>query len=587
MISRVTAALCLALAAACATTPVPPSTAAPQQGQRPPAKGDAAALTVVAEIALEKGDCKEASEVYAKAAATGSAQLASRAARVALGCEHLPAAWAVASRWRTLAPTDRDANAIYAAVALKLYHIPEARSGIAEYWKAEQTAAREHVAQRRTGEGKASPDEQAALESEVGLTELTQLLLEQSIDAPAVLAALSGAVEQGASPEILTLLGGVALDAYDAQRATGYAQAALAKDPKGLGAKRVLARAYVMRGDAAKAIATARDIMQDAGKSYELADILAALDRFEEVHQELERLRGAGVPGQEIDLRLALLALQAGDLKEAQGRFSELVTKGSGNERAALYIADIAARQGETDAAIAAYRRLYDSPVALQARSRAAGLLLGKGKRTEALTLLDDYAADHPENETELTLAKARLLTDNGEADAGLALLSAALERHPKHPGIEYERAVLLEHAGHVRESVESLEKLLAERPDDPTLMNSLGYTMADHSLELARAEGLIRRALGSTPDSPAALDSLGWVRFRQGDNRTAVTLLGHAYSLGHDAEIAAHWGEALWVSGDHQQARRVWAEALAREPDSRPLKATLARFVPDTRAAH
>jgi tetratricopeptide (TPR) repeat protein len=580
---RVAAVLSLALTAACATTkPATPSIA------RAPAaaKGDAAALTVVAEIALERGDCKQAAESYAQAAAAGTApELASRAAKVALGCEHLPAAWTAASRWRALAPTDREANAVYAAVALKLYHVPEARAAIADYWRAEQTVAREHAAQRKAVDGKISPEEQASLESQVGLAELTQLLIEQSNDAPAVLAALSGAVEPDAAPPTLNLLGGVALDAYDSKRAIGYAQAVLAHEPKDVAAQRVLARAYVIQGDAAKAIATAHQEMGESGSSFELADILASLDRFEEAHQELQRLRSAGAPASEVDRRLAQLALESGDNKEAVRRFAELISGGTANDTALLYLADIASREGDAAAAISGYRRLYDSSVAVQARSRSAGLLLAKGQRTEALTLLDDYAADHPENEYELTLTKARLLADNGDADTGLSLLSAALERHPKHPGIEYERAVLLEQAGRVRESVGALEKLLIERPDDPTLLNSLGYTMADHSLELPRAEGLIRRALGSTPDSPAAIDSLGWVRYRQGDAHTAATLLGHAYSLGHDPEIAAHWGEVLWVSGDHQQARKVWAEALAREPDSKPLKATLARFVPDSHA--
>jgi len=85
-------------------------------------------------------------------------------------------------------------------------------------------------------------------------------------------------------------------------------------------------------------------------------------------------------------------------------------------------------------------------------------------------------------------------------------------------------------------------------------------------------------------PDNPAALDSLGWVRFRQGDTKGAIPVLERAYTLGRDAEIAAHWGEALWMSGQHQQARKVWAAALAREPDSAALKATLARFLPDAK---
>ena len=286
----------------------------------------------------------------------------------------------------------------------------------------------------------------------------------------------------------------------------------------------------------------------------------------------------------EIDRRLALLAFNSGDIKEARQRFSDLVSSGEGNDAAQLYLADIAARDGDTDGAIAGYRRLYDSSVALSARSRAAALLLDKSARTEALALLDDYAADHPEDELDLTLAKARLLADHGEADTGLALLAAALERHPQHPSIEYDRAVILEQAGHVHESVEALEHMLAERPDDPTLLNALGYTLADHTLELGHAEALIRRALTVMPDNPAALDSLGWVHFREGDVKGAAATLGRAYSLGHDAEIAAHWGEALWVSGERNEARRVWAAALARDPDSKPLKATLKRFLPDAR---
>src|SRR5438045_3951346 len=466
----------------------------------PPPGADASALTVIAEVALKRGDCRAASEAYAHAAAVAAeVQLARRATQVAMACEHLPAAWAA--------------------------------------------------------------------------------------EAPAVLMAMSGALEPPASsPETLTLLGELALAAYDGQRAQEYARQALQRDPKDPAALRVLARAYVVRGDAPQAVATAREAKaHDATRSgFELAEVLASLDRNEEAHQELEHLRSGGAPAAEVDRRLALLAFASGDLKEARQRFTELLSSGQGNETAQLYLADIAARDGDPEGAIAAYRRLYDSSVALSARARAASLLLDRNARAEALALLDDYAADHPEDELDLTLAKARLLAEHGESDTGLALLAAALERHPQHPSIEYDRAVILEQAGHVHESVEALEQMLSERPDDPTLLNALGYTLADHRLELAHAEGLIRRALAVMPDNPAALDSLGWVHFRAGDAKGAISTLEHAYSLGHDAEIAAHWGEALWASGKPGEARRVWAAALAREPDSKPLKATLKRFLPD-----
>ena len=555
---------------------------------------DPTALTVVAEADLKRGDCRGASENYAQAAALGDAQLARRATQVAMACEHLPAAWQSATRWRTLAPADREANALYAAVALKLYRTADARAAINDFWRAEEQL---DSAAAVPGTGKSSPvpeapragvpaagrtrSQQRAAKS---MGELTALLLEES-DAPAVLTAMSGALEPSASSsDTFILLGELALAAYDGQRAQGYAQRALQLEPKDLAALRVLARGYVMRGDAPQAVATARRAQANdpTRGGFELAEVLASLDRSEEAHQQLEQLRAQGAPQGEVDRRLALLAFNSGDMKEARQRFTELLSSGQGNDAAQLYLADITARDGDPEGAIAAYRRLYDSSVAVPARSRAAALLLDRSARTEALALLDDYAADHPEDELDLTLAKARLLADHGEADAGLALLSSALDRHPQHPSIQYDRAVILEQAGRVHESVDALERMLGERPDDPTLLNALGYTLADHTLELPHAETLIRKALTVMPDNPAALDSLGWVQFRQGDTKGATLTLAHAYALGHDAEIAAHWGEALWVNGQQAEARRVWAAALARDPESKPLKATLKRLIPD-----
>jgi Flp pilus assembly protein TadD len=400
-----------------------------------------------------------------------------------------------------------------------------------------------------------------------------------------VLAAMSGALDPATiSPDTDALLAELALDANDAQRAEGYAQMALDRDPKQFGAKRVLARAYVVHGDAAKAIATAREIMRDdpTRGAFELAEVLVQLDRLEEAHQELERLRSTKASTSEIDRRLALLAYNAGDFKEAQQRFTEIATQGEASDAALLYLADIAQRGGDTDAALAGYRRLADSSLALEARSKAASILLARSKRSEALLLMDDYVTDHPDTEFEARLSEARLLADHGDAEDGLTLLSSALEKHPKHPAIEYDRAVILERAGRVKESVEVLERLLQERPDDPVLMNALGYTLADHNMDLSRADGLIHKALLLTPDSPAVLDSLGWVRYREGDAKGAVPHLEHAYSLEHDADIAAHWGEVLWASGRHQDARRVWAAAIARAPDAPLLKSTMARFLKD-----
>jgi tetratricopeptide (TPR) repeat protein len=562
--------LCAAVAAACATAP-----------ERAPPAPDAAALTIVAEIALQRGDCKTASETYAKAAQLASAPVAQRASEVALACEDLPAAWASARRWRQLAPQSREAQAMYATVALKLYRIADARAAVKAFLSA--PPARAPIALDRAGHRVGAKPINTG---DSGLADLTTLLLEEC-DPPEVFAALHGVIDtEDASPARLTLLGELALEAYDARAAEGYALRAVEESPGDPRASHLLARAYVVLGQPAKAIAVAQALMRKQPRRgmFELADVYQDLGRVEDAHQELERLRATDASRAEVDRRLAVLAYESGDLREAQQRFADLAESGEADESTLMYLSDIAARQGDVDAALTGYGKLADSSLGLQAREKAAALLLASHRTAAALDLLQEYARQHPEDGVDMTVAEAQLLGSHGRSDAALKLLAAALRSHPQHPALEYERAIVLEGAGRVSESVQALQGLLAQRPDDPTVLNALGYTLADHDLQLPRAESLIRRALSEMPDNPAVLDSLGWVRFRRGDAAGALPPLERAYDISHDAQIAAHWGQALWAAGRRQQARKVWAEALARNPDSKSLQAAVARFIPNAK---
>jgi tetratricopeptide (TPR) repeat protein len=545
----------IAFAAGCRTAPP-----AHEEAQNPPPHAsqrtvqDTNALTVMAEVALEKGDCKSAAEDYATAASRGTVDLARRASEVGLACQDIPAAWSAAERWRTLAPHDRDASLVYGTIALALYHISQARDALTPILK-------------ETGP-KADRD---------ALSVISLLSDDPDIGATPTLAALDKTVDaHSSSVLVLTAFGTLALEAGDFNLASVRAQQVLARDATSGNALRLLARVRVLQGDADGAIATAREAMRadPSGSAFELADVYIGLDRMEEARQELERLRATDASAAEIDRRLALLAYQSGDIPDARRRFNDLIDRGEAGESALLYLGDIAARSGDLDGALTDYRQLSDTPMALTARTRAAGILLDRGKRGEALDLLDSYESEHPEQGIDVALAKADLLAEHDDAQGGLAFIAAALEQYPAHPRLEYEQATLLERAGRVDQSVQAFEQLLRQRPGDPALMNALGYTLADHHLELARAEGLIRRALSSSPDNAAMLDSLGWVRLRRGDVHDALPSLERAYLISRDGEIAAHLGEALWMTGEKTQARKVWADALARHPDPQALQA-------------
>ncbi len=521
---------------------------------------DPAQASVAGDLALQSGDCRTAADDLAVAAVGGTAQMASHATQVALDCENIPAAWIAAQNWLKAAPSDPQAALSYATIALKLYHVPEARAALTTALAADAHA------------------------SDADLVAALQVLATQS-DANATFGALAPVLDTPQrSAAVLTALGELAVDAYDFKRAQHLTEEALQRDPKSVEALRLTARIAVLNGDATLAIATAHEVMRVAGTdgAFELAEVLQDLGRTDEARKELARLRAGGsLDPQEIDRRLALLAFDSGDLEQAQKGFTELMRGGEPGDGVLFYLAQIAEAQGDKAAALAVYRRLIDSTMAAQARVAAAGLLLDAGKRAEAFALIDGLADQDKHASIELVVQKAHLLADHADADGGVALLAAALASFPHHPTLEYEYATMLERAGQTRESVQTFEVLLAERPEDPTVLNALGYTLADHQQQLPRAEKLIRQALVGTPDSPAALDSLGWVRLRRGDSREAAGILEHAYTVGQDPDIAAHWVEALWMSGSQAQARKVLDDALARHPDSAALEATRHRLVP------
>ena len=540
------AAVCGAVLAAPPESP--PATRAQLQSQQ----------NVVAELALQRGDCRTAAENFAAASVGAPVAQARHATEVAFDCQQPQAAWTAAQSWLAAAPNDREAGIVYATAALRLYLVPEARTALAVVFKS------------------------APPMSDADIVGLAQVLVEQS-DVNAAFAALTGFADTpAASPAVLTLMGQLALQAYDFNRAQALVRQALQKEPQQPGALRLAARLAVLRGDAAAAIAGAHAVMKadPTEGAFELAEIYSDLNRPEDARKELERLRATGdISGDEIDRRLALLDIDAGALPAAQKRLVALLDRGEASDGLVFLLAQVTADLGDGKTALGLFRKLLDSAVAAEARAEAAGLLMEQDKRAEALSLLDEGADEGARSTFQLLVGKTNLLADHGDADGALALLAAGLQSYPRHPTLEYQQATLLERAGQTKDSVQAFEQLLTERPADPTVQNALGYTLADHGQQLPRAEDLVRKALAAMPDSPAALDSLGWVRLRRGEPREASGILQKAYSVGQDADIAAHLGEALWLSGSHPQALKVWNEARARHPDSPLLDSTIKRL--------
>ena len=115
--------------------------------------------------------------------------------------------------------------------------------------------------------------------------------------------------------------------------------------------------------------------------------------------------------------------------------------------------------------------------------------------------------------------------------------------------------------------------------PDNSTALNALGYTLTVHTKRYNEAYELIERALEINPNDPAIMDSMGWNQFRRGNIEEALTYLKRAHKLFPDPEVAAHLGEVLWAAGQQNEAKAVWREALNKQPDSPIMQDIVERF--------
>jgi tetratricopeptide (TPR) repeat protein len=223
-----------------------------------------------------------------------------------------------------------------------------------------------------------------------------------------------------------------------------------------------------------------------------------------------------------------------------------------------------------------------DSEQAFPAQLRTAVLLDDTGRTREAMTMVHDLqarAADDSKQLGETYMLEAEMLNRHQKGEEAVAAYDRGLQALPDDTRLLYARALLNDDLDHVDAAVRDLRRVLELKPDDANALNALGYTLADRTNHQDEALDLIKKAMVLKPDEPAILDSFGWVQYRLGHLDAALTQLRTAYEKQPDAEIAAHLGEVLWVSGQHDEARKVWEQGRKRDGKNKVLLETIQRL--------
>ena len=278
-------------------------------------------------------------------------------------------------------------------------------------------------------------------------------------------------------------------------------------------------------------------------------------------------------------LSYALVALENGQAELAKSELTLLVEQGRHTDEANYYLGRIEDLAGNSEQAIAFYQEVKQGSYYLPALARSSALLATNGKLDEALENIRTLRDIHPEQAENFWLLEVNLLLDQEQKPQALDAATSALQQFPGNVQIRYARAMLLDSMGDSAKSEEDLKYIIEEAPDNAVALNALGYILATRTDRLSEARGYIERALELDPDNPAILDSMGWVLFREGRLKPALEYLSRAWSGYPDPEVAAHFGEALWMNSDEEQALIIWKKGMEQDANHEVLLETIKRL--------
>jgi len=251
---------------------------------------------------------------------------------------------------------------------------------------------------------------------------------------------------------------------------------------------------------------------------------------------------------------------------------------------AQLLVADIAEARHHEAEALAVYQSIDPkSPFSWTARLRAAALLDSMDKTDASVAAFKAMAAERTD-QAEPLLALGNVLRGRERFKEAVAAYDGALQRigepQPRHWTLFYSRGVARERSGDWKEAEADLEQALHLQPEQPSVMNYLGYSWIDRGVKLEAALKMITRAVQLRPNDGYIVDSLGWAYYRLGDYPNAATYLEKAIELRpEDPTINDHLGDAYWQVGRQVEARNQWRRALQFKPDAdqvKPIEAKL-----------
>jgi tetratricopeptide (TPR) repeat protein len=531
---------------------------------------------LVGDIALQRGDPARAARAYYDAARESrDPRLARRATEIAIAARQRALAVDAANLWAELDPTAERPKQVIAGLANGLGGSSADGRGFGPDLKSELERALAEAAAGGNRLGDAFLQLNRMLANEPDKTATFRLVQSLAQPYPSVpeanLAVALAAYNTGLNDPAITEAAMQAVDRALAQKPS-WDQAVLLK-------AELLSR---------KSIDDASDYLVSFLKTdpeskvalSALAQIRIQQKRYAEAQDILKGLSAKDPNNREVQFGMAMLAIQMKDWGTAESLFQDLKRADYGEEGLVdFYLAQVAEESGNYELALERFRAVPDGERGWIAKLRAATMLGKLGRVEEARKYLSELPAETDEQRIQVRQVEAQILRDAADNARAYDVLNQALVSFPDDPDLLYDLAMVAEKLGKLDVAEAKLSRLIELKPSNAHALNALGYTLVDRTSRIEEGMVLIERALVLAPDDPFILDSMGWAQYRLGKLDEAEKSLRRALDERPDPEIAAHLGEVLWAKGDRDHARDIWQTQLKAAPDNAVLLETVRRL--------
>tara|TARA_R100000750_G_scaffold42270_2_gene27579 strand:- start:1361 stop:3064 length:1704 start_codon:yes stop_codon:yes gene_type:complete len=236
---------------------------------------------------------------------------------------------------------------------------------------------------------------------------------------------------------------------------------------------------------------------------------------------------------------------------------------------AILLSAEVLTQVGQYDLAVETYARVpTDHPAFHAAELGRAEALRSDERMEEAIAVLEGLTETHGNMSVVYTTLGDFLRQEERFADAIEAYttaLSKVGEITDRQWFVFYARAISNEREGLWEAAEADFRKALDLNPDQPQVLNYLGYSLVEKQVKLDEALAMIERAVKARPNAGYIVDSLGWVLYRLGRYEEAVPHMEHAAELMPiDPIVNDHLGDVYWAVGREREAEFMWKRALS-----------------------